>query len=181
MIFTITWAYYLDSGIFLADLENRYFSNMTLRPQKSENRVPGYPKSIRKGVKKQLKSHPENEKREKVKSNENHCIYNGFSTSGHQLSTTFPLRNWIKSHLEIDAGIWSSQTGAKWAKCSKTGPKWVPKFIRTRSKSKPGSSDALFADPRDTWFLKMSIQGSWNELPGWKEIIRNQRIETLDT
>ena len=57
-IFTFPWPRALDSGISLADLENRYFSNMTLRPKKSERRAPGYPKSIQKGVKKRVGSHP---------------------------------------------------------------------------------------------------------------------------
>ena len=113
MTFTLTWLHPQDSGVPLADLENRYFSNMTLRPNKSEKRAPGYPKNIRKEVKKQVKRHPENEKHEKVKSNENQCFYNGFSTSGRRFSATFPLRNETKSYLKIDAGIWSSQTVAK--------------------------------------------------------------------
>ena len=128
MIFTLTWGWYLDSGVSPADLENRYFSNMTLRTKKSEKRAPGYPKSVRKEVKKQVKSHPENENHEKEKSNENQCIYNGFNTYGHQISTTFPLRDEIKSHLKIDAGIWSSQTLAKCATCSKTDSKAGPKI-----------------------------------------------------
>ena len=78
---------------------------MTPRPKKSEKRAPGYPKSIQKGVKKRVGSHPVYEKHEKVKSDENTCIYNGFSTFHHRISTQFPTGNVMKTHLEPNAEI----------------------------------------------------------------------------
>ena len=60
----------------------------------------------------------------------------------------------------------------------KLPPKRVPKSIKNRSKSKPGSSVALFADPGDAWSLKMLTQGAKSESPDCK--IRSQiRKETL--
>ena len=61
---------------------------------------------------------------------------------------------------------------------SKLTTKRVPNFIKNRSKSKPGSSVALFADPGDAWSLKMLTQGAKSESPDCK-ISSQMRKKTL--
>ena len=57
----------------------------------------------------------------------------------------------------------------------KLPPKRVPESIKNRSKSKPGSSVALFADPGGAWSLKMLTQGAKSEPPDCKIKSQNKK------
>ena len=63
----------------------------------------------------------------------------------------------------------------------KLTPKRVPKSIKNRSKSKPGSSVALFADPGDAWSLKMLTQGAKSESPDCKINSQNKKRDSSDS
>ena len=73
----------------------------------------------------------------KVKSNEHQCIYNGFSTFHHRISTKFPTRNVMKTHQESNAEIQLPQASEKWAKCSTTCPKEGPEIHKKSMEIQP--------------------------------------------
>ena len=79
-------------------------------------------KSVQNEVQTGTWNHQIHEKVKKVKSNENHNIYNVFERLGHHESANFPIKNHQKSCLQSKHAFWHPKS----QKISTSDPKWSP-------------------------------------------------------
>ena len=123
--------------------------------KKSPNLCPKASQSDQNEVQTGTWNHQNQEKVEKVKSNENNCFYYVFERLGHQKSEDFPIKNHQDSCLQSEHDFWCLKSH----KLRKSDPKVIPtghpKIIKNPWKSILGHSRALLSAPLHPMITKV--------------------------
>ena len=100
-------------------------------------------------------NHRNHEKVRKVKSNENHRIYNAFERLGHQKSADFPIKIHQETCLQCKHAFWHLKSHKIWKSDPTVVSKGHPKLMKNRYKSTLGHSRDLRSEPWHQMITKL--------------------------